>query len=83
MKGLVKHIILFFINLYQIFHPKSSTPKVEYSITGQKVATLVNSFTPAGYHNVIFDGSRFGSGIYLYSFQAEGFRKTGKIMMVK
>ncbi len=54
-----------------------------YSITGQKVATLANGFSPAGNHNVIFDGSYFGSGIYLYKFQAEGFRKTGKMLIVK
>jgi len=32
MKGLVKHIILFFIDLHQLFHFKLVTPKVELII---------------------------------------------------
>ena len=54
-----------------------------YSITGQKVATLVNGFIPAGNYNVIFDGSHFASGLYIYRFQAGDFMKTGKIVMVR
>ena len=64
--------------------PEASYVQLDvYSITGQKVTTLVNGFTPAGNHNVIFDGSHFGSGIYIYRFQAEGFRKTGEMLMVR
>ena len=64
--------------------PKASQVKLDiYSITGQKVAALVNDFIPAGNHNVIFDGSRIGSGIYLYRFKAENFNKTGKILIIK
>ncbi len=64
--------------------PKASHVSLDiYSITGQKVATLVNSFIPAGNYNVLFDGSHFGSGIYFYRFQADNFRKTGKMLMLK
>ena len=64
--------------------PEASLVKLDiYSITGQKINTLVNGFVPAGNHNVIFDGSRIGSGIYLYRFKAENFNKTGKILIVK
>jgi len=64
--------------------PEVSNVRLDvYSINGQKVTTLVNGFSPAGKHAVIFDGSYFGSGIYLYKFQTEGFSKTGKILMIK
>ena len=54
-----------------------------YSISGQKVATLVDSFMSAGQHSAVFDGSKLGSGIYFYRFESAGFSKTGKIMLVK
>ena len=54
-----------------------------YSITGQKVATLVDNTTDAGNHNVVFDGSRLGSGIYFYRFESPGFASTGKVLLVK
>lgn len=54
-----------------------------YNITGQKVATLVNSSMPAGKHIASFDGSNLASGIYFYRFESPGFAKTGKMMLVK
>lgn len=64
--------------------PEASNIRLDvYSINGQKVSTLVNGFTPAGNYNVIFDGSRFGSGIYLYRFNTDNYIKTGKILMLK
>jgi len=54
-----------------------------YDITGQKVATLVDSPMSAGSHSVIFDGSKFGSGVYLYKFESKGFSKTGKMLLMK
>jgi hypothetical protein len=54
-----------------------------YSITGQKIATLVDSPMAAGTHSVVFDGSNLASGIYLYKFESPGFAKTGKMLMVK
>ena len=54
-----------------------------YSITGQKVETLVDGFMSAGTHYVPFDGSNFGSGIYFYRFESKGFTKTGRMMIVK
>ena len=56
---------------------------VIYSITGQKVATLVDKHMSIGSHSVIFDGSDFGSGVYLYKFNSKGFNKTGKMLLLK
>ena len=41
-----------------------------YTITGQKVAVLVNAYQEAGHHVVRFDGSGLGTGIYLYRLEA-------------
>jgi len=54
-----------------------------YDITGSKVATLVDNPVSAGSHSVIFDGSDFGSGVYLYKFESKGFNKTGKMLLLK
>jgi len=56
---------------------------VIYNITGQKVATLVDKHMSAGKHSVVFDGSDFGSGVYLYKFESKGFSKTGKMLLMK
>jgi len=54
-----------------------------YSVTGQKVATLVDRTMPAGRHNVVFDGSNLASGVYFYRFETPGYAKSGKMLMVK
>ena len=54
-----------------------------YSITGQKVATLVNDHVPAGRHSVTFDGANLASGIYFYRFESDALNKTGKLMLMK
>jgi tetratricopeptide (TPR) repeat protein len=54
-----------------------------YSVSGQKVATLVDGAMTAGTHSALFDGSSLASGIYLYRFRTAGFAKSGKIALVK
>ena len=54
-----------------------------YNVLGQKVATLVNKRMEAGVHSVKWDGSRFGSGVYICKMEAHGFVKAMKIMLVK
>jgi len=67
---------------YSIKNP-SHVKLVIYNITGQKVASLVDKHMGAGKHSVIFDGSDFGSGVYLYKFESKGFSKTGKMLLLK
>ena len=67
---------------YSIKTP-SHVKLVIYSITGQKVATLVDKHMSAGKHSVIFDGSDLGSGVYLYKLESKGFKKTGKMLLMK
>ncbi len=54
-----------------------------YSITGQKVATLVDGPLSAGTHSVVFDGSNLASGVYLARLEAGGRVSTGKMLLVK
>jgi tetratricopeptide (TPR) repeat protein len=54
-----------------------------YSMTGQKVATLVDSYMSAGAHSALFDGRGLASGVYFYRFEAEGVQKTGRMTLIK
>ena len=54
-----------------------------YSLTGQKVATLVDSFMGSGKHTVVFDGSGYGAGMYFYRLTAGGMAQTGKMLLMK
>ncbi|OPZ84259.1 MAG: hypothetical protein BWY76_01919 [bacterium ADurb.Bin429] len=54
-----------------------------YSITGQKVATLADGPMSAGTHSVIFDGSKYASGVYFYRFESAGLTKSGKMLLLK
>ncbi len=47
-----------------------------YNSIGMEVATLEDGERSAGTHKVIFDASRFASGVYFYSFRTAGFVET-------
>ena len=67
---------------YSISNPSYSSLEV-YSMTGQKVATLLDDFLSAGDHTARFDGGNFASGMYFYRFEAGDFVKTGRMTLVK
>jgi len=59
-----------------------------YNLAGQTVATLVNGFTPAGYHQVRWNGTdQFGheaaSGVYFYKISTPSYSETKKMLLVK
>ena len=54
-----------------------------YSIAGQRVATLVDGYLPAGKHTALFDGSDLASGIYFYRLETGGAEKNGKMLLLK
>jgi len=64
--------------------PESVPVKLEvFTITGQRVAELVNETRSAGHHTVTFDASLHTSGMYIYRLQAGNFSSTGKMMLLK
>ena len=54
-----------------------------FNVLGEKVAEIVNSNIPAGYHNVTFDASELNSGIYYYKLEAGNFIQMRKMMLLK
>ncbi len=67
---------------YQI--PKNCKVVLEvYSITGEKVATLVDEEQNAGFYNVNFNTVSLSSGIYMYKIQAGNFSTIKKMMILK
>ena len=69
-----------------ISYQLSADSDVELSVfdmNGRKVASLVNGFRTAGYHEVNWDASRFSSGIYFYRLVAGDFVDTKKMVFVK
>lgn len=53
------------------------------NILGQHVLSLVDAFQKMGTYDVRVDMSRFASGVYFYTLQADAFRQTRKFLFVK
>ena len=56
---------------------------VIYDIVGRKVAELVNGEEGAGYHEVMFDGSKLSTGMYFYKLTAGSFIQINKMLLLK
>lgn len=54
-----------------------------YSITGEKIATLISNVMPAGQHNVTFEASALPSGVYIYKINAGEFSSSKKMVLMK
>jgi hypothetical protein len=67
---------------YEIPVSNKITIKV-YNILGDEVTTLVNEQKDAGRYQVIFNASRYTSGVYFYRVQAGNFVQTKKMILLK
>jgi hypothetical protein len=67
---------------YDLPKPSDVTLTI-YTITGQKVATMVSGRQEAGYYRVTWDGSGFGTGIYLYRLEAGSFAETKRMVVLR
>lgn len=64
--------------------PEQSDVTIDiFNLLGQKVTTLVDGLLPAGYHQVVWDGSAVASGIYYYKITAGGFTDVKKMTLLK
>lgn len=54
-----------------------------YDVTGRRVANLANAWHGAGTHQLVFDGSRLGSGLYLVRLSDGNSQDTIKVTLVK
>ncbi len=61
----------------------SSVQLKVYDILGKEVAVLVNEYKKPGSYEVLFDGSKFSSGVYFYRLEAGNFTDTKKIILLK
>lgn len=69
--------------------PEAAQTTLEvYNVMGQRVVTLVNTYTEAGRYSVYWDGrdargSTIASGIYLYRLQSGQYLDTKKMVLMK
>jgi len=65
--------------------PKSSAVELSvYSLTGQKIQTLVNQEQAAGSYALTFDASHLASGVYFYRLNVVGkFSQVNKMILLK
>jgi len=54
-----------------------------YDVAGREVATLAHGFKNPGMHEVIFEGSRLASGIYICRLSSGGLTQVRKMALVK
>jgi hypothetical protein len=54
-----------------------------YDISGREIENIVNSEYNAGRHEIIWDASKFSTGVYFYRIDTDSFTETKKMMMVK
>ena len=64
--------------------PEPSDVKLEvFSITGQKVATLIDDTQPAGRHSVKWNADYFPNGMYMVKIQANNKHRVKKSILLK
>jgi hypothetical protein len=54
-----------------------------FDVLGRRVDEVVSGMQSAGTHEVMFDGSGLGSGVYFVRLKAGGETRSGKMVMVK
>jgi len=64
-------------------HDASSVKLEVYSLSGQKVATLLDRNLAPGVYRETFDGSRLASGMYIYRLQAGQYSASAKMVLLK
>ena len=67
---------------FQVEEGADVTLKV-FNVLGREVATLVRGYREAGRHQVAFDATDLGAGVYLYVIEAGSFTATRRMTLLK
>lgn len=54
-----------------------------FNILGQRVTTLVDTDQGAGFYEVMFEGYRYASGVYIYRMRAGSFSESKKMIILR
>jgi len=54
-----------------------------YNILGEQVTSLVNGYQAAGKYKIVWNASRFSSGIYFYRIKSGDFNQIKKMVLIK
>lgn len=54
-----------------------------YDVLGNELETLVKEKQSAGTYEILFDASKYSSGVYLYKIKTESFEDTKKMILLK
>ncbi len=68
---------------YQIPKNKSFVKLIVYDITGKEIIKLINEEQNAGIYEVIFDGTKYSSGVYFYSLTTDSFSEAKRMIIIK
>jgi hypothetical protein len=64
--------------------PKAVKVKIDvYNLLGQHVATILEAFKPAGYHDIDFNARHLPSGLYFYRIQTSGYNAVRRMIVIK
>ena len=54
-----------------------------YDVLGRRIARLIDSHLPAGYHRTTWEAQDKASGVYLYRLSAAAFSQTKVMVLVR
>jgi hypothetical protein len=54
-----------------------------YDLLGREISRLVDKKQNAGFYEVNWDAGNFSSGVYFYSLEADTYKETKKMMIIK
>lgn len=64
--------------------PVNQNIKIEiFNINGQKLETIAEGFFKQGVHEIKFDGSKYASGLYVYTLKTESYIQSRKMLLIK
>ncbi len=64
--------------------PEEGVVKLKvYNLLGEEIMTLVNSAQKTGRYEVVFDASRFASGVYYYRLETQKYTSVKKMILMK